>query len=51
MNISAAIISANDELGTIIVPYYNPDGTLGEKSVFGLPSYYAGDRIQYLDIN
>ena len=51
MNISGAIISANDELGTIIVPFTNPDETEGEKSVYGLPSYYVGDKIQYLDIN
>ena len=51
MSISQAMVSANSELGTIAVPYDKEDGTEGKKNVYGLPSYYCGDRIQYLDIS
>lgn len=48
LSISQAMVRANSELGTIIVPYDKADGTEGEKNVYGLPSYYCGDTIQYL---
>ena len=51
MSISQAMFSADRTLDIITVPYEKEDGTEGVKDVYGLPSYYCGDIIQYLDIS
>lgn len=49
-SIQEALISASDELGIISVPYEKSDGSEGTKSVDGLPTYFVGDKSQYLNI-
>ncbi len=48
-NIQNAIKYAEDQLGTVIVPYTKNDGTYGEKEVERFPVQCVGDWLQYLN--
>lgn len=50
-SISQAINDADTLLGWITVSYKQDNGAEGEKTVYGLPAYYLGDTIEYLDVN